>query len=52
MGRAVDALLQSEFLERRQAFKTKFLLGIVGGIGGIIGATIMIALLLALPCFF
>ena len=52
MGRAVDALLQSEFLERRQAFKTKFLLGIVGGIGGIIGATIMIAILLALLSLF
>jgi hypothetical protein len=46
MGRAVDALLQSEYLERKQAFKARFLLGIVGGAGGIIGATLVIALLL------
>ena len=52
MGRALDALLSSEYLERRQAYKAKFLLGIVGGIGGIIGATIMIALLIGLLSLF
>lgn len=52
MGRALDALLQSEYLERRQAVKSKFLLGIVGGIGGVIGASIMIVLIIWLLSLF
>ena len=46
MGQAVDALLQSEYLERKQAYKSRFLLGIVSGIGGVLGATIVLAILL------
>ncbi len=46
LGRAVDALLQSEYLERKKAYKARFWLGIIGGVGGVIGATIVLALLL------
>jgi hypothetical protein len=46
IGRVVDGLLQSEYLDRRQAYKASFIKGIVGGAGGVIGATVLIALLL------
>ncbi|HLB66141.1 MAG TPA: DUF5665 domain-containing protein [Candidatus Saccharimonadales bacterium] len=52
MGRALNALLQSEYLERRQAYKSKFLLGIVGGIGGVIGATVVITVIILLLSIF
>ncbi len=52
LGKAVDAMLNSDYLKRREAFKNRFLMGIVGGIGGVIGATIALALLLWLLSLF
>lgn len=46
LGRAVESLLDSEFLARRQALKNRFLLGMAAGAGSVIGASVLIALLL------
>jgi len=46
LGRAVNAIFETGYLDKHQAYKTSFIKGIFGGLGGVIGATIVVALLL------
>ncbi len=46
MGRQLEALYDSVNPQRSTFYKAAFLKGILGGVGGVIGATIVIALLL------
>lgn len=45
LGRVVASILESGYLDKKQAYKTSFIKGVFGGLGGVIGATIVVALL-------
>ncbi len=46
LGRALQGILDSDFVDRRRAIKNRFILGLATGAGSILGATLLIALLL------
>ena len=46
LGRAVNSIFETGYLDKRQAYKTSFIKGVVGGLGGVIGATVVVALLI------
>lgn len=46
LGRMIETIFQTEYLERKQMYKMSFLKGLVTGLGGVLGATIVVALLL------
>lgn len=52
IGRALAAVYESGYLDKRQAYKTSFFKGIFSGLGGVIGATIVVALLVWILSFF
>lgn len=48
----IKNIYESGYLDRNTAYKTSFIKGVLGGLGGVIGATIIAALLLwALSAF-
>jgi hypothetical protein len=52
LGRTVAAIYESGYLDKKQMLKTSFLKGIVTGLGGVVGATVVVALLLWVLSFF
>jgi uncharacterized membrane protein YfcA len=46
LGRMVATIYESGYLDKKQTLKMSFLKGLLGGLGGVIGATIVVALLL------
>lgn len=46
LGRLVASIYESGYLDHKQTLKQSFLKGVFGGLGGVIGATIVVALLL------
>jgi hypothetical protein len=52
LGRAVSSIFETGYLDKKQAYKTSFIKGVFGGLGGVIGATIVTALLLWLLTLF
>jgi hypothetical protein len=46
LGRMLENIYESGYIDRNQAYKTSFIKGLVSGLGGVLGATILIALLL------
>lgn len=52
MGKQLEALYDSVNPKRAVLYKTAFLKGVVTGVGGVIGATLVIALLLWLLSLF
>ena len=46
LGRTVAAIYTSGYLDKKLAYKTSFIKGVFGGLGGVIGATILVALLI------
>lgn len=52
LGRTVAAIYETGYLDKKQMLKTSFLKGIVTGFGGVIGATIVVALVLWLLSLF
>lgn len=46
LGRTVAAIYETGYLDKKQALKMSFLKGLASGLGGIIGATIVVAILL------
>lgn len=46
IGRMLENIYESGYIDRNQLYKTSFIKGIVTGLGGVIGATIVVALLL------
>lgn len=39
-------IYESGYIDRNQAYKTSFIKGMAGGLGGVIGATLVVALLI------
>lgn len=42
----IKNIYESGYLDRNSAYKMSFIKGVAGGLGGVIGATIVVALLL------
>ena len=52
LGKMLTNIYESGYADRNQAYKMSFLKGLAAGFGGVIGATIMVALLLWVLTFF
>ena len=52
LGRAIAAIYETNYANRSRVYKMSFVKGIVAGLGGVIGATIVAALLLWVLNFF
>ena len=46
LGKVVANIYESGYLDRGQTYKMSFVKGVLGGLGGVIGATVLIGLLL------
>lgn len=46
LGRIVASVYESGYLDRKQTYKMSFIKGVVAGLGSVVGATIVVALLL------
>jgi hypothetical protein len=46
IGRMLESIYESGYIDRNQLYKTSFLKGMVTGLGGVIGATIVVGILL------
>lgn len=46
LGRTVAVIYESGYLDKRLALKMSFLKGVMTGLGGVVGATVLVALLL------
>lgn len=52
LGRIVASVYESGYLDKATAYRTYFIKGILQGFGGVIGATILVAVLLGVLSFF
>lgn len=52
IGRMVANIYESGYINKNQTYKMSFIKGLLSGVGGVLGATIVIALLLWLLSFF
>ena len=46
LGRTIEAIYETNYANRSRVYKMSFVKGIVAGFGGIVGATIVVAILL------
>ena len=46
LGRMLENIYESGYIDRNRAYKMSFLKGIAAGFGGVIGATVFVAILL------
>lgn len=52
LGRVVAAIYETGYLNQNQSFKMSFVKGVFQGFGGVIGATLVVALLIWALSFF
>jgi hypothetical protein len=52
LGRAVASIFESGYLDKNKSYKMSFIKGVLGGLGGVIGATIVVGLLVWVLSFF
>lgn len=52
LGKMLVNIYESGYMDRAQSYKMSFIKGILGGFGGVLGATIVVALLLWVLSFF
>ncbi len=46
LGRMLVSIYETGYLDKNQTYKNSFIKGVLGGVGGVLGATIVIAFLL------
>ena len=46
LGKVVSAIFESGYLDKKTAYKSSFIKGIFGGLGGVIGATFVVAIVI------
>lgn len=46
LGRMLTSIYETGYIDRNQSYKNSFIKGVLGGFGGVLGATIVVALLL------
>lgn len=46
LGHMLQNIYESGYIDRNRLYKTSFLKGVVAGLGGVIGATVVVALLI------
>jgi len=46
LGRAIEAIYETNYVNRLRMYKMSFVKGVVAGFGGVVGATIVVAILL------
>ena len=46
LGRIVSSIFETGYLDKKQAYKTSFIKGVFGGFGGVVGATVVVALII------
>lgn len=52
IGKMMENIYQSGYIDKNQLYKTSFLKGLVTGLGGVLGATIVVGLLLWILSWF
>jgi len=52
LGKMLDNIYQTGYIDRNQAYKMSFLKGIAAGFGGVVGATIVVGLIIWILSFF
>ncbi len=52
LGKMLSEIYESGYIDHHRAYKTSFIKGMMSGLGGVIGATIVLALLLWLLSLF
>lgn len=48
LGQMLQSIYETGYMDRKTMYKMSFIKGILAGLGGVIGATIVVALLLAI----
>ena len=46
LGRMMESIYESGYIDHAKTYKMSFFKGVLGGFGGVIGATVVVALLL------
>lgn len=46
MGRMIEGIFESGYADKNKTYKMSFIKGVMGGFGGVVGATLVVAVLL------